>query len=449
MNKKRLICAFFALALLLAGCAAGERAAGEEATVTVYYLQAEGGPRGGPLLVGEAVSAGDEPLAAAVAALGREPGNPSLKSALPAHVPILSWTLTGGELLLSLGPGYLSLEGMDKTAADYALSLTLGALEGVETLSLAVAGRKVAAGLSAADAVLEDVVDRPGFRRLRLYFADAGGRYLVPEYRMIPEDADVPVERRVMEEFLRGPEGAYLRPAVPEGTRLLTVYRENRQCTVDLSGEFLENLPETALGERLAVYSLVSALCDISGVDAVRILVEGRAIDYCRYLPVSKPISANPGVLGPAIPARGEWDADVYMALSRAEGLTPVPEKLVPAEGASQAEALMEKLLNGMGREVFYLPLFPRQEGQQPKSPEPGFSLKLREGVCTVLLPAATVDWCNEQGVSRLSAQAIALTLLQLPEIRAVYVGCMDDTADLDGVPAQVPVWVGDGQIIR
>ena len=66
---------------------------------------------------------------------------------------------------------------------------------------------------------------------------------------------------------------------IPEGTQLLSVRMEDTACIVDLSGEFLTKC-ESDREERLAVYSIVSTMCALDGIDSVEILVEGLEPNY-------------------------------------------------------------------------------------------------------------------------------------------------------------------------
>ncbi|MBE6984766.1 MAG: hypothetical protein E7434_03975 [Ruminococcaceae bacterium] len=66
---------------------------------------------------------------------------------------------------------------------------------------------------------------------------------------------------------------------IPEGTKCLSVLREDNICIVDLTSEFLLGCKD-AQQEMLAVQSVIATMCALDGVSSVEILVEGLEPTY-------------------------------------------------------------------------------------------------------------------------------------------------------------------------
>lgn len=104
--------------------------------------------------------------------------------------------------------------------------------------------------------------------------ADGGGA-VAPEYRALPDEAD-PVEER-MAALLSGPQSAELRSPFPSGVRLRSWRLEEGVLRLDLSEAYggLSGVDLT-----IADYCIVLTLCQVEGVEAVDITVEGETVPY-------------------------------------------------------------------------------------------------------------------------------------------------------------------------
>ena len=111
-----------------------------------------------------------------------------------------------------------------------------------------------------------------------LYFvSDTPGRTLalVPEYRLLPGDAE-PIQA-MLEALLEGPETEGLSRAIPLGVSLRDWTLEDGVVIVDFSGRY-GNLSGMSL--TLADYSVVLTLCQLEEVEAVMITVNGEILAY-------------------------------------------------------------------------------------------------------------------------------------------------------------------------
>jgi germination protein M len=347
----------------------------------------------------------------------------TLVCALPDGVSVESWTLENGLLTMTLSPAFLDAADMEQTITAFCAALTMCQIDGVEAITLISDGQTLFSGLAPADALLNDTDTDPYVRQLRLYFADGDGRYLVSEYHSLTLDEDTSPERYVVEELLRGPNNGELQSALPSGTTLLSCTTVDGLCTVDLSQEFYDNRPTTALGERLAIYSLVDSLTALSVVDQVSILVAGQPLDTYVYCSLAQPLTWYGEAVGPVSTAKGEFDADLYLVLPGGETIAALPFRITETDYESRTEAVLTTLLNSA--EPGYPALF---SGSTSVT-----DVILQGSVCTIDLSESFFASLPEQARSA-AIQSIAATLCGLSEIDTVRFTMGGQDVILDGV---------------
>ncbi len=343
--KRTLAIVLALLLLLLSGCGRTSGTAAGTDSISVWRVYT--GRQTGDLLQAETLplsggtQAGVEELLALFLSAPQAEG---LRGALPAGTELLSWTSQRGLVTLELSEEFLNASAMERSAAAFAAVLTLCQLDEVDAVSIISGGETLFHGLDPEDALLQDTDSDPYTRRLRLYFASADGRWLTSEYHSLSLDEDSYLERYVMEELLRGPNDPELHSAIPEGTELLSCRTENGVCTVDLGGAFRDERPETALGERLAVWSIVNSLTALSDVDSVQILCEGEVVDSYVYRSLAEPLGFLKAAVGPPSEAKGELDATLYLALPGLDSFVAMPYVVDTGSYEDETDALLAAL---------------------------------------------------------------------------------------------------------
>ena len=122
-----------------------------------------------------------------------------------------------------------------------------------------------------------------------LCFADATGKYLVKEQRVLPKT--VSVARETVTQWLKGPaaEGTTLQALVPTTTTLLDIAIKGNVAIVDLSKEFLE--PNARVSHEVALYGLVNTVTQFSTIKQVQIRIEGKPL--LKYGPIDATMLVN------------------------------------------------------------------------------------------------------------------------------------------------------------
>lgn len=114
---------------------------------------------------------------------------------------------------------------------------------------------------------------------IRVYYP-SGGRLVIEERRVKRQDSLPAMAEGIVGEFLRG-RSAAPKSDVPEGTKLLGAYSGSDGILyVDLSDEFRRNFQGDALTEFLLLKALYdSIISNLTGVDDVKVLIEGKEIE--------------------------------------------------------------------------------------------------------------------------------------------------------------------------
>ncbi len=141
-------------------------------------------------------------------------------------------------------------------------------------------------------------VEETNSQQITLYFPDNEALYLHPEIRSV-ETGDKEIEKVIIEELVNGPKSGGLTAALVGGFEVLSVKNENGICTIDLSEEFsLKNTGGSAQ-ETFAVFSIVNSLCELDGVDNVKINIEGNEnAEFGGHFMLDLPFEADMDIVG-------------------------------------------------------------------------------------------------------------------------------------------------------
>jgi len=110
-----------------------------------------------------------------------------------------------------------------------------------------------------------------------LYFVNKETGELMPEARLI--DAKLLTKNpyaTLVGLLLNGPKNDKLENVIPAGTRLNSVKVEKDMAIVDLSEEFAQGVEKEADKESKIVYSIVNTLIELTEIEKVKILIDGK-----------------------------------------------------------------------------------------------------------------------------------------------------------------------------
>ena len=111
-------------------------------------------------------------------------------------------------------------------------------------------------------------------REIVLYFADETGSKLLNEQRLIEVNPDLPIEKFIVDQIIRGPGQKGHFPTVSADVKILRVENQEGTCFVDLSADFLSKGPSMPVTDEVAIYSIVNSLMEVTRVRKVQFLIE-------------------------------------------------------------------------------------------------------------------------------------------------------------------------------
>ena len=275
---KRFLSLFLSLALLLSLCACN----GKEETVTeglrLYGVNDAQNRLGGDVIAAtvvpwSALPEGREEQAAAVVELLLQ-STEEYTSPFPAGTMARSVTLSGSTAYVDLSGAYWQLSGINRTIADYCITLSLTQLTGVYAVRITVEGREVPYRdkqvFLAGDVLLSSMDDVVRTLTATLYFPDEEG-LLLPEERLLTQYEGESTAQVVLDALLGGPESDGLLPLLPEGFIGMTARMESGVCHLNIPADSMALLSDAAATVQAIEQSLLSA----DGIREVQLYVDG------------------------------------------------------------------------------------------------------------------------------------------------------------------------------
>lgn len=146
-----------------------------------------------------------------------------------------------------------------------------------------------------------------------VYFASVDGISFSEEKIVIEESNSLEMKARlIIEEMLKGPKKSENERVIPENTALIGVRIEGKIATVNLSQDFEKTKNDAQ--RLLAVYSVVNTLCQVEGIEAVKILVNGRGLKYTSKEEEIGALSMNNVIMADEIGKNQTVVLDLYFA---------------------------------------------------------------------------------------------------------------------------------------
>jgi germination protein M len=214
--------------------------------------------------------------------LSMPPTSPEYKSPLYMGFTLNSYSLEKGKLLLDFDKGYLDLAPTTEVLVRAAIVMTLTQVSGINFVGFTVDGDPIYDNLSNVIGWMnaDQFVNNAGNEintyeevRLKLYFANETGDGLVAVNRTILYNSNISLEKIVVEEVIKGPNGADVYPTVNPSTKVISVKVKDGICYVNLDDGFLTTVNNVSAN--VTIYSLVNSLAEINGISKVQFSVNG------------------------------------------------------------------------------------------------------------------------------------------------------------------------------
>ena len=214
---------------------------------------------------------------------------------VPTGTRLLSCTVTGGTVSVDLSGEYNQLMGIDRTIADYCITLSLMQLTGILAVRLTVEGELPADRTNevytSEEVLLTSPEDIVRTVKVVLYFPDQTGQLVGEERRLTVYEGETPSEA-VVKALTERPMDIYagLERLLPKGFTALAASVEDGTCYLNLPSSVTVLLPEDADAQNRMIQGLVDSLCSLEGVEQVQLMLDGEYTLMLGSVPISRPL---------------------------------------------------------------------------------------------------------------------------------------------------------------
>lgn len=219
---------------------------------------------------------------------------------VPKGTAVNSCTVTGGTVSVDLSREYEQLVGVERTIADYCITLSLMQLDGIYAVRLTVNGLlpegRTNGVYTSADVLLTSPEDIVRTVKVTLYFPTGSGTLTGEERRLTVYEGET-VAQAVVKALAERPMDSYAgsEQLLPEGFAVLDTKVENGTCYLNLAGSVTALLPEDSTDQERMIQGLVDSLCSLEDVSQVQLMVDGEYQMMLGCVPISRPLLPTNG----------------------------------------------------------------------------------------------------------------------------------------------------------
>lgn len=301
MRKLKIFLLFVVCSLWMAGCGKVEET---EIGSAVYYLNKDATSIV-PVayeMTGETMEKQVEEL---LLKLEEPPEVVEYRSAVPENIALRQYTLDRKQLYLDFSKEYASLDKATEVLVRAAVVSTMIQIEGVSYIGFLVEGEPLKDTKGNSIGLMNDntFLDTMGSEenatkivKLNLYFANATGDKLKNQSCVLEYNANVALEKVVVEQLIAGPLEKGYYPTIPKDTKVMSVTTKDGVCYVNLDTAFTGQGYDV-LGS-VTIYSIVNSLTELAGIGSVQILVNGEtSITYKDNIILETTFQRNPEII--------------------------------------------------------------------------------------------------------------------------------------------------------
>ena len=187
--------------------------------------------------------------------------------------------------------GFAQLSGVELVLADYCLTLSLTALEGISAVAITAQGRAVGQQpkqiFYERDVLLSDMGDVLQTVEVTLYFLNSDGA-LEGEKRTLEIYEGQTLAENLVAALLAGPENRELTAVIPEDFMINAIRADEGVCYVNISQESLASLPQEEAYQRLILWSLSDSLYSVDTIQELRLVSGGEELTHFGAIPVEE-----------------------------------------------------------------------------------------------------------------------------------------------------------------
>ena len=307
MKKRAWTALVLAVTAALCACAAPSEPETPEEGTLIYFLAPEDAVWGGDRVQGSWENLDlpeDAPsldtARAVVARLLAGPESASLISPMPWGTTLAGLEIRDRRAYVDFEGNFGQLTGVDLALADYCLTLSLTALEGISAVSVTVQGRPVGQQPKQVfyerDVLLSTMGDVLQRSEVTLFFLNSEGA-LAGEKRVLELYEGQTLAESLLDALLDGPEDRELTRIIPEDFQINFVRVDSGICSLSIAAASLEALPEDPAGQQNILASLTRSLYSAGTIEKIRFLSGGEELTSFGQVPVEAEAVREPGGL--------------------------------------------------------------------------------------------------------------------------------------------------------
>lgn len=219
---------------------------------------------------------------------------------VPKGTAVNSCTVTGGTVSVDLSREYEQLVGVERTIADYCITLSLMQLDGIYAVRLTVNGLlpegRTNGVYTSAEVLLTSPEDIVRTVKVTLYFPTGSGTLTGEERRLTVYEGET-VAQAVVKALAERPMDSYAgsEQLLPEGFAVLDTKVEDGTCYLNLADGVTALLPEDSADQERMIQGLVDSLCSLEDVSQVQLMVDGEYQMMLGCVPISRPLLPTNG----------------------------------------------------------------------------------------------------------------------------------------------------------
>ena len=219
---------------------------------------------------------------------------------VPEGTTVNSCTVTGGTVSVDLSREYEQMVGVERTIADYCITLSLMQLDGIYAVRLTVNGLlpegRTNGVYTSAEVLLTSPEDIVRTVKVTLYFPTGGGTLAGEDRRLTVYEGET-VAQAVVKALTERPMDSYTgsEQLLPEGFAVLDTKVEGGTCYLNLAGSVTALLPEDSTDQERMIQGLVDSLCSLEDVSQVQLMVDGEYQMMLGCVPISRPLLPTNG----------------------------------------------------------------------------------------------------------------------------------------------------------
>ncbi len=228
------------------------------------------------------------------------PVSMGMTKAIPDNTKLLDIKMEGTVMVVNFSKEYNNMNhGAEEIVVRASIVNTLCELENVQKVKILVEGKEMI-GINGEpigvfgknDFVFNNPSEDEEKTKITLYFGGNNGEKLVREEREIVVK-DNEIERYVIEELIKGPNDKGLSKTIPPESKLMSIETKEDICFVNFSQEFKTKHWGGSSGELLTIYSVVNSLTELSHIDEVQFLVEGKRLEVFEHMVFDEPFQRD------------------------------------------------------------------------------------------------------------------------------------------------------------